>query len=803
MPAFITNTVHIQRYADAVFGVAIGTSTMAQVNQDITTLGGIDKALNAYFAGSAQTNATVAANLVKNVGIVVGGTVTAADVTVATNYVLGQLNSNKGNEGVTIKNILNLVGNLTADPIYGAAAVKFNADVDLALSYTGSSDTAAGTVVAPPFVMLTTADNIVGGSGNDTITAIIGTGATLNAGDAVNGGQGTDTLRLSYGSNVSLATALSSGTISSIETLSLINPGVADGSVTASGLTGLTTLRIEDAAALNSTNAATSIATPLGGVNLALATAGGVTTAGPVIWTANAADTTLNLLLNGYVSTATAIATNLTTTGAATTTLNVESSTAANRVATFLAPATVTTLNIKAATALTDTATTAVAATKVNITGAGNVTLGTTDFAATINIDASGSTGNIVLATEITTSLTYKGSAGNDTISFAAGELTSADSIDLGAGNNTLSIADTGLGGSGTAALNTVVNGITTAQTILITGSTTVDMSGVTARILSLGTGNNVVSKLEAADKLVVNGLTSGTLNATAALGFNTLNLELNGTTTAVASTGTLNATNQATVNILTTGGSTSFGTNLIGVTTNSANATFTVTGANALTITSLSSAASFDASAATGAINVKGADGASILKGGTKGDTLTGGTLAGGDNIDGGAGNDIIATAAITGTATTVITGGLGADAISLLGVTAVAKVFTINATAAQSYATTGQFDTVTIADSAAQAAGSTITLVTGILSSVLVGAATGSLVLGTTTITAGGFLAVGSVNATLTTTDQNFQIYQDSNSNGIIDANDLRVDFTDAATDTTAITLVGSQIVVVHTGV
>jgi hypothetical protein len=62
---------------------------------------------------------------------------------------------------------------------------------------------------------------------------------------------------------------------------------------------------------------------------------------------------------------------------------------------------------------------------------------------------------------------------------------------------------------------------------------------------------------------------------------------------------------------------------------------------------------------------------------------------------------------------------------------------------------------------------------------------------------------LAVGSASATLTTTDQNFQIYQDSNSNGIIDATDLRVDFTDAATDTTAITLVGSQIVVVHTGV
>jgi len=396
----------------------------------------------------------------------------------------------------------------------------------------------------------------------------------------------------------------------------------------------------------------------------------------------------------------------------------------------------------------------------------------------------------------------YKGGSANDTLVFAAGELTSADSIDLGAGSNTLSLADTALGGSGSAALNAVVNGITSAQTILVTGAATVDMSGVTARILSLGaTSNFVVQKLEAADKVVVNGVTAGTVNATAALGFNTLNLELNGAA-AVAATGTLNATNQATISILSTGAATSAGANTIGAITNSTNASFIVTGANALTVTSLSAAASFDASAATGVITVTGADAASIIKGGSKNDVLTGGTVAGGDNISGGAGNDTIATAAITGTTATVITGGAGADAIALNAATnVVGKLATVNATAAESYATASQFDTVTFADQATNGT-NIVTVVTGLLSSVLVGAT--AVTLGTTTITAGGFLAVGSASTTLTTTNQNFAIYQDTNTNGIIDATDFRIDFTDvAAADTMAVTLVGSQLVVTSTGV
>jgi hypothetical protein len=652
-------------------------------------------------------------------------------------------------------------------------------------------------VAGSTFTLTTAIDTFTGAAGNDTYTGVVGTGATLNVGDTLSAGAGTDTLRVAFGSNVALAASVAGVSLNGFEVLSLINPG--DSAIDASTLTGLTTLRVEDATLL----AAKTITSSLGLVNVSLATAAGAPTAGAVTWAANAADTTLNLTLNGYQGSPAAAAA-LTVTGAAATTLNIASTTAANKVAAFTGPATVTTLNITAATALTNTSTKAVAATKVNVEGAGAVALGTTDFAAIVTVDASKATGAVSMTAEANSTLTYKGGSGADTLVFAtAGDLTSVDVIDLGAGSNTLSIADTALGGTATAAFNTVVNAITSAQTILVTGAATVDMSGVTARILSLGaTSNFNVTKIDALDKLVVNGVTAGTVTAIAPLGFNTFNMELNGTAAAVAATGTLDVTQQATVNILSTGAATTAGANAIGAVTNTTNATFNLTGANALTITSLSAAAAVDASKMTGALTITGANAASSFTGGSAIDTITGATVAGGDIFIGGAGNDIINTAAVTGTVATVITGGLGADAINLLAVGAdVGKLVTLNATAAQSFATAAQFDTVTFADQALNGT-NIVTLVTGLLGSTLTGAT--AVVLGTTTVTAGGFLAVGSVSATLTTTNQTFQIYQDSNSNGIIDASDLRVDFTDGvAADTMAITLVGSQIVVTSTGV
>lgn len=65
MPAFITNAVQVQRFADALYNVAVGTATMAQVTADITASGGLDNALNAYYSSSftGVPTSTVAGNV--------------------------------------------------------------------------------------------------------------------------------------------------------------------------------------------------------------------------------------------------------------------------------------------------------------------------------------------------------------------------------------------------------------------------------------------------------------------------------------------------------------------------------------------------------------------------------------------------------------------------------------------------------------------------------------------------------------------------------------------------------------------
>jgi hypothetical protein len=402
--------------------------------------------------------------------------------------------------------------------------------------------------------------------------------------------------------------------------------------------------------------------------------------------------------------------------------------------------------------------------------------------------------------------LTYTGGSGSDILRFGtAGTFSSADTVSFGTGTaDTLFLADTSIGQVGDTTLNAAINAITSLDVLGISGAATVDMSRLTVNALSLGAGaNTVLVNMEAADSAQVNAVTTGTINATATLGFNTINLALNQNSDAVAATGTLNVTGNSTINISSNSTGTAATANTIGAVTNSAGANFVLTGSQALTITSFSGVATaVNGSAMTGILTATGGNAASALTGGSKADVLTGATVAGGDTLVGGAGNDTLNTAAITGTTVTSISGGLGADAINLLKVGVhTGALVTLRATAAESFATASQFDTVTFAD-AAQLSTNIVTLVTGQLSSTIVGIAQSALAIGSTAVVAGSYLAAGSTNGTLTASSQNFQIYQDSNSNGIIDSTDLRVDFTKTLLDTLTIDLVGGQVVVTATG-
>ena len=192
------------------------------------------------------------------------------------------------------------------------------------------------------------------------------------------------------------------------------------------------------------------------------------------------------------------------------------------------------------------------------------------------------------------------------------------------------------------------------------------------------------------------------------------------------------------------------------------------------------------------GTFSVTGANLASSFTTGSSTDTITVATLAGGDVVSTGAGNDTIVTAAVTGTLATEITGGLGMDTITSTGPAAgVAGKLTINATAAESYATASQSDIVNFG---ASAAGDTMTATvkTGLLTTSL--AAATSVTVGTTTVaTAGGMIWVNTAGS-LAAQNQNAVLYQDSNANGVIDATDFSMNFNMTANDTLAISLVGS---------
>jgi S-layer protein len=371
----------------------------------------------------------------------------------------------------------------------------------------------------------------------------------------------------------------------------------------------------------------------------------------------------------------------------------------------------------------------------------------------------------------------------------------------MGAGTDTIVLADTTIS-STTTALNAAIVA-TGAEVIGFSAAgTSVDMSAVAATQVAsyqTGNGNLTFTKLLATDTVIITQGVSADADVivTGQLGFTTANVTLQGSATAGVSIDDLTAQTLATVQINSAGGSAAVNTldNLV----LSDNAVVTVTGTQGLTITRAlaNTAVVLDGSAMTGVLTVTGGTAASSLVGGAGNDVITGGT--GADTLVGGAGNDTLNSGVDVANANTVI-GGLGADTINLQNDTTAAATYGVSATAAQSYATTGQFDTVNNA-AIADTDSSVITLTTGLLNATVVGAA--SVSIGTTTVAAGSFLAVGSTNGTLTATSQNFQIYQDSNSNGIIDATDLRVDFNKTGNDTLAVTIVGSKIVVTVGGV
>jgi len=199
MAILVTSSVQIARFANALYGVKLGSVTNDAVLEDVKALGSTTAAFNSYYTASfgSSTNAEVATTILANLGL--------AGNEAAQAYVEGQLNAAGSAKGAAVLSMLNAFANLTSDATFGAAATAWNTKVSSAIAYTASNTGDATTdysvpVTSQTFVLTTSVAEITGGAGDDTFTASTVPGSiTLNAGDILNGGAGTDALALIAG----------------------------------------------------------------------------------------------------------------------------------------------------------------------------------------------------------------------------------------------------------------------------------------------------------------------------------------------------------------------------------------------------------------------------------------------------------------------------------------------------------------------------------------------------------------------------------------------------------------------------
>jgi hypothetical protein len=202
--AFPTNANQVQAFAGAMYGIQIGSVTMAQVNNDILAAGSLSAALNGYYTASfgSMATATVAATVAANLGL------TGDALSEGTAYITAQLNAAApGARGAVIASTLSLFAGLASDATFGAAATAWNTKVAAAAVYTGTTDIVIGWVGVSPgvvFTLTTGSNTFTGGTGDDTFDAGLSTSSlqTLNSGDRLNGGAGTDELYAVVNSSV-------------------------------------------------------------------------------------------------------------------------------------------------------------------------------------------------------------------------------------------------------------------------------------------------------------------------------------------------------------------------------------------------------------------------------------------------------------------------------------------------------------------------------------------------------------------------------------------------------------------------
>ena len=594
--SFRTNALKVQAFAGALYGVQVGTTTMAQVNADITS-GGFTNTLNSYYASSFGNvaNATVAASVAANLGL------TGDALASGTAYITAQLNAAAaGARGAVISTILDQFAGLTADATFGAAATAYNAKVDAANAYTGAANVAIGSTVGQgtSFTLTAGADTVAGTSGNDTINAsLVYTGgattvdatSTISVADQISGGAGTDTLNVTIsGGNAATFVATN---ITGVEVLNLRNVAGVANSLDVSTIAGVTAVNADRGnSALTLTNLPAGSSFGLVGngavVNAAAQAVGYATGSTVTAATINLSGGTLgasaitltgaNLLSTTINSTGAANVTGAFVDAASSKALTINATTglttgtigdsAARTALTINATGDVTTGAVTSSAAVTAAITgagkvttdlNAVVAPTISVSGSGAVSIGTLNAAST-TLTSTQTAGSLTATMNAVATTKVTGGAGNDVIT--TGAVLTTGFADGGAGTDTLVI------GTNVAHINTTALAakFTNFETLRLNGTLDMAVAPSSINAIELTAATNSITNMTAAQAAAVTayGTTIGASTLTLASSSGTsdvLNLKLGTglTTAAAANTGILTATGFETINLSTNHGPT------------------------------------------------------------------------------------------------------------------------------------------------------------------------------------------------------------------------------------------------------
>ena len=644
---FPTNASQVQAFAGALYGVQVGTTTMAQVNADIAANGGLASTLNSYYSATfgGATTASVATTVATNLGL------TGDALTSGAAYVEAQLNAAApAARGAVISSIVNLFANLSADATFGAAASAWNTKVTTAVSYAGTDNVAIGTVVATSAVFSLTAGTDIAG---------VSTSSQSGATSTFKFSSGNETIEAMTASMQAADTLIDSTATGDVDVINILATGA---------MNALTAVNVETANVNFASGTPTAVFTNFSGldtVNVTGSVAGTVTDAEAAMInvTGYTRVVTINeTLIDGTSAAGNADVMNITVSGVT------HGSTTATRSGVTLTAGTagtLETLNITSAgTADNDftlDASTNVTLSTVNVTGSTAATV------RVANADLTGLTFNATTAGDVTL------------VVDRTGLTTTATNANLWTGVDDLRLIDSAspaVGGDGGS-----VSGLKVGQKITFAND-------FNASVLAF---SNATGSTDTAT-IVLDNTTAVTDTDVAQI--NAQNIE----TLVITSSGFATSTSTTAENLIddlvgdattiTVGGDTSLDLDLNIDAATSGTRTVVVDASSNTAFVNIEAAAGAGASSTiTVAYNITGTAGNDTLSLNTTGGTLAGG--AGNDSLTGSALNDTISTGAGTDTVfattgTDTVTFGDGVDTIIYgeADVTGVAQVSTLTPT-------------------------------------------------------------------------------------------------------------------------